>query len=123
MNCVYRDEILIDGEDDVHVQFFDEHSHPESEIRYVAEGSCYFDLHTPQDDWVRILCEEGDLLVLPPGVSHRFTTTEKVGGVGGEGLSKFKIGCRLLKTRFPALPGHHQSPRADPMNGFRSICT
>jgi len=78
MNCVYRDEILIDGEDEVHVPFFDAHQHPESEIRYVAEGSCYFDLNTPQGDWVRILCEEGDLLVLPPGVKHRFTTTEKI---------------------------------------------
>ncbi len=68
----------IDSEDDEHAPFFDAHCHEDPECRFITEGECYFDVQTLSKEWVRILCETGDLVVFPPGVVHRFTTTEKI---------------------------------------------
>ncbi|EFN58452.1 hypothetical protein CHLNCDRAFT_48525 [Chlorella variabilis] len=72
-DCVTITPEALPGYEDKIRSFYQEHLHTDEEIRYILDGSGYFDVRDLEDRWVRIWCRKGALLVIPEGIYHRFT--------------------------------------------------
>ncbi|MEM9860336.1 MAG: cupin domain-containing protein [Myxococcota bacterium] len=76
---IQQDEVALrpdtPGLDQALKKFDDEHLHDEDEVRFVLDGAGIFDVRDPDDRWMRVVVERGDLIVVPKGRYHRFELT------------------------------------------------
>ncbi|KAJ7556420.1 hypothetical protein O6H91_05G082400 [Diphasiastrum complanatum] len=56
--------------------FFQELLHSQEEIRLILDGNGYWDIRDYDGKWIRFHITKGDMIVLPPGMFHRFTLDE-----------------------------------------------
>ena len=56
---------------EIRKKFLDEHYHKEDEVRFFVAGSGLFTLHVG-DKVYEVLCEKGDLIVVPDSATHWF---------------------------------------------------
>ncbi|KAI0641609.1 1,2-dihydroxy-3-keto-5-methylthiopentene dioxygenase [Trametes meyenii] len=83
--------------------FFNEHIHEDEEIRYLLEGSGFFDVREhPTDSWIRCHLEAGDMIILPAGIYHRFSLDER----------ERARTLRLFKDE-PKWTAHYRGPETD----------
>lgn len=95
--------------------FFAEHMHEDEEIRYIRDGKGYFDVRNEGDEWVRILLEKDDLIILPAGIYHRFTTDES--NVSIPTLLKLRVKLEANATQFiVAMRLFKEEPKWTPLN-------
>lgn len=62
----------------IRAKFLSEHTHSEDEVRFFVDGEGYFYFHLSQNSEVfRLLCERGDFISVPKGVTHWFDLAPK----------------------------------------------
>jgi 1,2-dihydroxy-3-keto-5-methylthiopentene dioxygenase len=56
--------------------FFMEHLHPDDEIHLCLDGFGYYDVRDPQERWISVQVNKGDLITAPAG-AYRFATDNR----------------------------------------------
>jgi len=78
---VEQDEVKLlpdmENLDAICAKFKDEHHHDDDEVRFVLDGEGIFDLRDKDDRWMRVHVEQGDLIVVPKDLHHRFFLTDQ----------------------------------------------
>lgn len=72
-------------------ELFEESESNDEIARMITEGAAYFDVEAKDGAWIRILCEYGDLIIIPANCSYRMTTTAKVSTTNTILLSEFSL--------------------------------
>lgn len=57
-------------------RWFQEHFNEDEQVRLVTDGSCFMDIRSKQDTWIRLHLQAGDLVVFSAGLYHRGTLDE-----------------------------------------------
>ena len=57
-------------------KWYQEHFNEDEQLRLVTDGSCYVDIRSKSDTWVRMHMQAGDCICLPAGLYHRATLDE-----------------------------------------------
>lgn len=86
VNCIVKercykhtDEVRISQtckDDSFLEKLYTEHFNEDEQVRLITDGSCYVDVRSKQDTWIRMQLSAGDLIVLPAGLLHRSTLDE-----------------------------------------------
>jgi 1,2-dihydroxy-3-keto-5-methylthiopentene dioxygenase len=62
----------------IRAKFLSEHTHSEDEVRFFVDGEGQFFFHLNEKEEVfRLLCEKGDFISVPKGVTHWFDLAPK----------------------------------------------
>jgi len=72
----YADIVVVSGYAE---KFYIEHLHAAGdEVRYVIDGTGYFDIRDVNDEWVRMHARAGDFVEFPSGIEHRFAVDDNL---------------------------------------------
>ncbi len=58
-------------------KFVGEHLHTDDEVRFVLQGSGVFEIRSLDDQWMKVIVEPGDFILVPANRFHRFYLTDE----------------------------------------------
>lgn len=62
----------------IRAKFLSEHTHAEDEVRFFVDGEGYFFFHLEKSsEVIKLLCEKGDFISVPKGITHWFDLAPK----------------------------------------------
>ncbi len=89
--------------DAICAKFDKEHIHTDDEVRFVLDGEGYFDIRSKSDQWMHVLVQKGDFILVPADRNHLFYLTDKK-----------QIRCVRLFKENPSWSPIYRTPVATP---------